>query len=105
VASTFTNAVLKVTTADTPATLYTASGVKGIVNALNISNTTSSSIKVSITVVQSATTYSLGTNIPISAEASLIWDKPINLNDADFIQISCNTADSVDAFASVLEIS
>lgn len=104
-ANTFTNAAAEIPTAATPVSLYTASGAKGVVHALSISNTGLASIKVNIVVNVGGTDYSLGTNIPISPEATLIWDKPINLNDTDILKVVSDTDASTTAFASILEIS
>lgn len=105
-ASNFNNAGVSITTADTPTTIVTSpASTKSVLHTFSVSNIGLSSIKVTVEVVISAVAYSLGTNIPITPESSLIWDKPINLNTTDSIRVSCDTANAADVFSSILEIS
>jgi hypothetical protein len=113
-ASAFKNAGMTVVTTDnSSANLYTASGVVAVVHAVYISNkssTNEANVDVKVTTDGGSTFYHVGKSLRIPVENTLVLDKPINLENGDIIRIVAEVnADSsspdVEAYASILEIS
>ena len=113
-ASTFKNAGMAVVTTDnSSANLYTATGVTAVIHALYISNKSSTNIAnvdVKVTVDGGTTFRHIGKSLSIPVENTLVLDKPINLEANDVIRIvgEVNVDSSlpdVEVFASILEIS
>ena len=113
-ASAFKNAGMTVVTTDnSSANLYTATGVVAVVHALYISNkssTNTAKVDVKVTTDGGSTFYHVGKSLEIDVNNTLILDKPINL-EANYIlrivaelNIDSSTPD-VEAYASILEIS
>ena len=113
-ASAFKNAGMTVVTTDnSSANLYTATGVVAVVHALYISNkssTNTAKVDVKVTTDGGSTFYHVGKGLEIDVNNTLILDKPINL-EANYIlrivaelNIDSSTPD-VEAYASILEIS
>jgi len=114
VASTFKNAGMTVITTDnSSANLYTASGVTAVIHAVYISNKSSTNegnVDVKVTTDGGSTFYHVGKSLRIPVENTLVLDKPINLEDGDILRIVAEVnADSsspdIEAYASILEIS
>jgi len=114
VASTFKNAgAAVVTTDDSNADIYTASGVTAVVHAVYISNHSSSNeahVDVKVTVDGGSTFRHIGKSLKIPVENTWVLDKPINLEDGDKLRVIAEeNADSsspvVEVYASILEIS
>ena len=113
-ASAFKNAGMTVVTTDnSSANLYTATGVVAVVHAVYISNkssTNEANVDVKVTTDGGSTFYHVGKSLRIPVENTLVLYKPINLENGDFIRIVAEVnADSsspdVEAYASILEIS
>ena len=113
-ASTFKNAGMAVVTTDnSSANLYTATGVTAVIHALYISNKSSTNIAnvdVKVTIDGGTTFRHIGKSLSIPVENTLVLDKPINLEANDVIRIvgEVNVDSSlpdVEVFASILEIS
>ena len=113
-ASAFKNAGMTVVTTDnSSANLYTATGVVAVVHAVYISNkssTNEANVDVKVTTDCGSTFYHVGKSLRIPVENTLVLDKPINLENGDIIRIVAEVnADSsspdVEAYASILEIS
>ena len=113
-ASAFKNAGMTVVTTDnSSANLYTATGVVAVVHAVYISNkssTNEANVDVKVTTDGGSTFYHVGKSLRIPVENTLVLDKPINLENGDIIRIVAEVnADSssqdVEAYASILEIS
>jgi hypothetical protein len=112
-ASTFKNAGMTVITSDnSSANLYTATGVTAVIHALYISNKSASNIAnvdVKVTVDGGTTFRHIGKSLQIPVENTLVLDKPVNLEAGDIIRIVAylnddSTSPDVEAFASILEI-
>lgn len=113
-ASNFKNAGMTVVTSDnSSANLYTATGVTAVIHALYISNKSSTNVAnvdVKVTTDGGTTFYHIGKSLEIDVNNTLIMDKPINLEANDIIRIVAESNEDsslpeVEAFASILEIS
>jgi hypothetical protein len=113
-ASTFKNAGMTVVTSDnSSANLYTASGVTAVIHALYISNLSSTNVAnvdIKVTIDGGTTFRFIGKSLQIPIENTLTLDKPINLESGDIIRIIAepnedSSSPNVQAFASILEIS
>ena len=113
-ASSFKNAGMSVVTTDnSSAHLYTASGVTAVVHAVYISNkssTNTAKVDVKVTTDGGSTFYHVGKSLEIDVNNTLVLDKPINLETNDIIRIVAelnidSSSPDVEAYASILEIS
>jgi len=113
-ASAFKNAGMSVVTTDnSSANLYTASGVTAVVHAVYISNkssTNTAKVDVKVTTDGGSTFYHVGKSLEIDVNNTLVLDKPINLETNDIIRIVAelnidSSSPDVEAYASILEIS
>ena len=113
-ASAFKNAGMTVVTTDnSSANLYTATGVVAVVHALYISNkssTNTAKVDVKVTTDGGSTFYHVGKCLEIDVNNTLILDKPINLEANDILRIVAelnidSSTPDVEAYASILEIS
>ena len=114
-ASTFKNFGLDVGVVDdSTGNLYTAgSGVSAVVHALyisNLSSTNAAKVNVKVTTDGGSTFYHVGRSLNISANNTLVLDKPINLEASDILRVYADpnpdsSSVDVEAFASILEIS
>jgi hypothetical protein len=113
-ASSFKNAGMSVVTTDnSSANLYTASGVTAVVHAVYISNKSSSNeanVDVKVTTDGGSTFYHIGKSLRIPVENTLVLDKPINLETNDILRVVAevnadSSAPDVEVYASILEIS
>jgi hypothetical protein len=113
-ASAFKNAGMTVVTTDnSSANLYTATGVVAVVHALYISNkssTNTAKVDVKVTTDGGSTFYHVGKGLEIDVNNTLILDKPINLEANDILRIVAelnidSSTPDVEAYASILEIS
>ena len=102
-----------VTTDNSSANLYTASGVTAVVHAVYISNKSSSNeanVDVKVTTDGGSTFYHIGKSLRIPVENTLVLDKPINLETNDILRVVAevnadSSAPDVEVYASILEIS
>jgi hypothetical protein len=113
-ASAFKNAGMTVVTTDnSSANLYTATGVVAVVHALYISNkssTNTAKVDVKVTTDGGSTFYHVGKGLEIDVNNTLILDKPINLEANDILRIVAelnidSSTPDIEAYASILEIS
>ena len=114
-ASTFKNAGLDVGVLDdATGNMYTAGGsVYAVVHAVYISNnsaTNSAKVNVKVTIDGGSTFRHVGRSLNVSANNTLIMDKPINLENNDKLRIYADpnpdsSSVDVEAFVSILEIS
>jgi len=113
-ASAFKNAGMTVVTTDnSSANLYTASGVVAVVHAVYISNkssTNEANVDVKVTTDGGSTFYHIGKSLRIPVENTLVLDKPINLETNDILRVVAevnadSSAPDVEVYASILEIS
>ena len=114
-ASTFKNAGLDVGVLDdSTGDIYTASGsgVTAVIHAVYISNlsaTNVAKVNVKVTIDGGSTFRHVGRSLNVSANNTLILDKPINLENNDKIRIYADpnpdsSSVDVEAFASILEV-
>jgi len=113
-ASSFKNAGMSVVTTDnSSANLYTASGVTAVVHAVYISNkssTNEANVDVKVTTDGGSTFYHIGKSLRIPVENTLVLDKPINLETNDILRVVAevnpdSSSPDVEVYASILEIS
>ena len=113
-ASAFKNAGMTVVTTDnSSANLYTATGVVAVVHAVYISNkssTNEANVDVKVTTDGGSTFYHVGKSLNIPVENTLVLDKPINLETNDILRVVAevnadSSAPDVEVYASILEIS
>ena len=94
-------------TASTLGSYTVASTATTIVVGLTVSNTTGSSINASVFVNNGANNYYLVKNAPIAAGGALIpigGDQKLVLQFNDNVKIVSDTASSIDAYMSIMEI-
>ena len=105
-ANTFKNAGLAATT--TLTSIYTApASTDGVVNAIFLANTSNSDIVLADIVVNDAsasTAYTVLHRASIKPGSSLVFDKPINLEPNDKLQVKASVNNKLTAFISILEI-
>jgi hypothetical protein len=105
-ANTFKNAVSVVNVS--PGTvLYTApSNTQSVIHTLSLANTSSLPHQVTVQFIDLSlnVTRNILVNAPIPAGSTLVFPKPINLEQGDSIRIVGSAAASIEAFASILEI-
>ena len=115
-ASTFKNAGLDVGVLDdSTGDIYTAtgSGVTAVIHAVyisNLSSTNAAKVNVKVTIDGGSTFRHVGRSLNVSANNTLIMDKPINLEANDAIRVyadplSDSSTPNAQAFLSVLEVS
>jgi len=114
-ANTFTNASVAVSSTSTRLYQCSTSGTVGsVIHAVYISNTgtTGTSVNVDVTVTganaptggSAADPVYIANDVEVPYKGTLILDKPINLAASDELKIKASTNNSVEAFASILEI-
>ena len=114
-ASSFKNAGMTIVTSDNAsANFYTCPpATVAVIHALYISNKSSTNVAnvdVKVTTDGGTTFYHIGKSLEIDVSNTLVLDKPINLEANDIIRIVAesnedSSSPSVEAFASILEIS
>ena len=114
-ASAFKNAGMTIITSDNAsANFYTCpAATVAVIHALYISNKSSTNVAnvdVKVTTDGGTTFYHIGKSLEIDVSNTLVLDKPINLEANDIIRIVAESNEdsstpSVEAFASILEIS
>lgn len=106
-ANTFKNASVQVNT--TPGTvIYSApSNTTAIIHTLIISNTSLADQTVTVQLVDSSasTSYRIVKDAPVPVGGSISIPKPINLESQDSVRIVASNVSTLEAVASVLEIS
>ena len=114
-ASTFKNQGLDVGVLDdSTGNMYTAGGsVYAVIHALyisNLSSTNAAKVNIKVTIDGGSTFRHVGRSLNVSANNTLIMDKPINLENNDKIRIYADpnpdsSSVDVEAYLSILEIS
>ena len=114
-ASTFKNQGLDVGVLDdSTGNMYTAGGsVYAVIHALyisNLSSTNAAKVNVKVTIDGGSTFRHVGRSLNVSANNTLIMDKPINLENNDKLRIYADpnpdsSSVDVEAYVSILEIS
>jgi len=105
-ANTFKNAGVAIGTSRT--TLYTTpAATQSVIHALYISNidgVNDADVTVEATVDGGTTYFHIAKAVPVPAGATLLLDKPINLEAGDILTLTASVAGDLEVFASVLEI-
>ena len=105
-ANTFKNAGVAIGTSRT--TLYTApSNTQSVIHALYISNidgVNDANVTVEVTVDGGTTYRHICKTVSVPADATLLMDKPINLEAGDILGLTASVAGDLEVFASILEI-
>jgi|TARA_B110000908_G_C10153186_1_gene402367 hypothetical protein len=106
-ANTFKNAGVAIGTSRT--TVYTApSATQSVIHALYISNidgVNDASVTVEVTIDGGTTYRHIAKTVPVPADATLLLDKPINLEAGDILGLTASATGDLEVFASILEIS
>lgn len=106
-ANSFKNAGISVGTTRT--TLYQCpNGATSVIHALYITNigiNANAAVDIEVTIDGGTTYKHIGKGTPIPLESTLTLEKPINLESGDIIALKASSVDSIEAFASILEIS
>ena len=105
-ANNFKNAV-SVVNVSPGSILYTApSNTQSVIHMLSLANTSNNPHEVTIQLVDLSlgVTRNILVNAPIPAGSSLVFPKPINLEQGDSIRIIASSGGVVEAVASILEI-
>lgn len=105
-ANTFKNAGTAIGASRT--TLYTApAGTQAVIHAIYISNVDGEStadVSIEITTDGGTTYFHVAKTVPVPADATLILDKPMNLEAGDILALTASVAGDLEVFASILEI-
>ena len=93
---------------DSATTLYTVPGsTTGIVHAIYVSNihaTNDGTVDISVTDTSASDTFYIAKNISVPQGSSMVFEKPINLEATDILKLTASAASTIEAFASILEI-
>ena len=106
-ANTFKNAAKAI--GNTATTVYTCpAATTGVVHAIYISNIhAANDVTVDITVTDTSAasaTFHLAKNLSVPNASVAIFEKPINLEATDILKLNASAASSLEAFASILEM-
>ena len=93
---------------DSATTLYTVpSATTGIVHAIYVSNihaANDGTVDISVTDTSASATFHIAKNISVPQGSSVVFEKPINLEATDILKLTASAASTIEAFASILEI-
>ena len=93
---------------DSATSLYTVPGsTTGVVHAIYVSNihaTNDGTVDISVTDTSASATFHIAKNISVPQGSSVVFEKPINLEATDILKLTANAASTLEAFASILEI-
>jgi len=103
-ANTFKNAGVAIGTSRT--TLYTTpAATQSVIHALYISNIDGvNDADVTVEATVGGVYFHIAKSVPVPAGATLLLDKPINLEAGDILTLTASVAGDLEVFASVLEI-
>ena len=104
----FCNEGVNITIGTSATDVYqTPSSTQATCHSLHIANVTTETVTASVYIYDNSKAAS-GTilkNAQIEAGNTLCWEKPLNLEESDKLQVSTNVSANVEVFASILEIS
>tara|TARA_B100000959_G_C14829415_1_gene561223 strand:- start:315 stop:638 length:324 start_codon:yes stop_codon:yes gene_type:complete len=93
---------------NTATTVYTVPGsTTGVVHAIYVSNihaTNDGTVDISVTDTSASDTFHIAKNISVPQGSSVVFEKPINLEATDILKLTASAASTLEAFASILEI-
>ena len=93
---------------DSATTLYTVPGsTTGVVHAIYVSNihaTNDATVDITVTDTSASATFHIAKNLSVPNGSVAIFEKPINLEATDILKLKASAASSLEAFASILEM-
>ena len=105
-ANTFKNAAKAVGNSAT--TIYTCpAATTGVIHAIYISNihaTNDVTVDITVTDTSATATFHIAKNLSVPNGSVAIFEKPINLEATDILKLTASAASSLEAFASILEM-
>ena len=105
-ANTFKNAAKAI--GNTATTVYTCpAATTGVVHAIYISNihaTNDVTVDITVTDTSASATFHIAKNLSVPNGSVAIFEKPINLEATDILKLTASAASSLEAFASILEM-
>ncbi len=105
-ANTFKNAAKAIGNSAT--TVYTCpSATTGVIHAIYISNihaTNDVTVDITVTDTSASATFHIAKNLSVPNGSVAIFEKPINLEATDILKLNASAASSLEAFASILEM-
>ena len=105
-ANTFKNAAKAI--GNTATTVYTCpAATTGVIHAIYISNihaTNDVTVDITVTDTSETATFHIAKNLSVPNGSVAIFEKPINLEATDILKLNASAASSLEAFASILEM-
>ena len=105
-ANTFKNAAKAIGNSAT--TVYTCpAATTGVIHAIYISNihaTNDVTVDITVTDTSASATFHIAKNLSVPNGSVAIFEKPINLEATDILKLNASAASSLEAFASILEM-
>ena len=105
-ANTFINAAKAI--GNTATTVYTVpAATTGVVHAIYVSNihaTNDVTVDITVTDTSASATFYIAKNLSVPNGSVAIFEKPINLEATDVLKLKASAASSLEAFASILEM-
>jgi hypothetical protein len=105
-ANTFKNAAKAIGNSAT--TVYTCpAATTGVIHAIYISNihaTNDVTVDITVTDTSATATFHIAKNLSVPNGSVAIFEKPINLEATDILKLTASAASSLEAFASILEM-
>jgi|TARA_Y100000034_G_scaffold39038_1_gene48043 hypothetical protein len=105
-ANTFKNAAKAI--GATATTVYTCpASTTGVIHAIYISNihaTNDVTVDITVTDTSASATFHIAKNLSVPNGSVAIFEKPINLEATDILKLNASAASSLEAFASILEM-
>ena len=105
-ANTFKNAAKAIGNSAT--TVYTCpAATTGVIHAIYISNiheTNDVTVDITVTDTSATATFHIAKNLSVPQGSVAIFEKPINLEATDILKLTASAASTLEAFASILEM-
>ena len=105
-ANTFKNAAKAIGATATP--VYTCpASTTGVIHAIYISNihaTNDVTVDITVTDTSASATFHIAKNLSVPNGSVAIFEIPINLEATDILKLNASAASSLEAFASILEM-
>ncbi len=105
-ANTFKNAAKAIGNSAT--TVYTCpAATTGVIHAIYISNihaTNDVTVDITVTDTSATATFHIAKNLSVPNGSVAIFEKPINLEATDILKLTASAASTLEAFASILEM-
>ena len=92
----------------TATNVYTCpASTTGVIHAIYISNihaTNDVTVDITVTDTSASATFHIAKNLSVPNGSVAIFEKPINLEATDILKLNASAASSLEAFASILEM-